>query len=337
MTKPERSYRLLFWFLALVGVAADQASKYGVFDCLGDVPSHQWVLFHTDKGGFQLVAQFDVDAGGQRKPHVNQGALFGFGRQKKELANTAFAVISLLAAVAIVVWSSFAATARDGWLCGALGLILGGTLGNFYDRVVLPRRARLPALELPVRLAGVQHRRLLPGVRRRPAADPGLPWSITAKPDNLIDHTGKSFRAHRHVLLPRQGRFPNRTGFLALPKWACVILEANEVPASLPPVAAAFRSAASIPRAADERASRSHRPQRPGERRRPGTELRSTISRRSLRAGLEGSSFGAYLSLFSLSLRHSSTGNQPAVADQSIRAAVSSLRQGTWFTHGKGS
>ena len=90
----------------------------------------------TDKGGFQLVAQFDVDADGQRKPHVNQGALFGFGRQKKELANNAFAVISLLAAVAIVVWSSFAATARDGWLCGALGLILGGTLGNFYDRVV---------------------------------------------------------------------------------------------------------------------------------------------------------------------------------------------------------
>jgi signal peptidase II len=69
-------------------------------------------------------------------PHVNQGALFGFLRDHKELANGGFAVISLLAAAAIIYWSTHRNTARDRWLCCALGLILAGTLGNFYDRIV---------------------------------------------------------------------------------------------------------------------------------------------------------------------------------------------------------
>jgi signal peptidase II len=141
---PERSYRVLLWILALCGLALDQASKYGVFAWLADKPEHEFVVFHTDKGGFQLVAQFERDplgqeirdAAGGRIPHVNQGALFGFLRDHKTLANGGFAVISLLAAVAIIYWSLHRNTARDRWLCCALGLILAGTLGNFYDRVV---------------------------------------------------------------------------------------------------------------------------------------------------------------------------------------------------------
>ncbi len=102
-------------------------------------------LFHTDKGGFLLDAQFERDTStgldvrneaGQRIPHVNQGALFGFLREHKTLANGGFALISLLAAAAIIFWSTHKNTARDPWLCCALGLILAGTLGNFYDRVV---------------------------------------------------------------------------------------------------------------------------------------------------------------------------------------------------------
>ncbi len=132
----ERSYRLLFWCLALFGFAADQASKYEVFAWLYSVPSHSYVLFQTERGGFQLLAHWDHDSSGKPVPHVNQGALFGFLRQHKALANGAFAAISLLAALAIIVWSQFDSTARDGWLCAALGLILAGTLGNLYDRLV---------------------------------------------------------------------------------------------------------------------------------------------------------------------------------------------------------
>jgi len=145
----ERSYRVLFWFLALVGLTADQASKYGVFDWLATVPDQRQFIFGADSRddqhrSFALVAQFvhnedgtwKTTETGRKVPHVNHGALFGFGREHKTLANATFAVISLLAAVAIIGWSMLASTARDRWLCAALGLILGGTLGNLYDRVM---------------------------------------------------------------------------------------------------------------------------------------------------------------------------------------------------------
>src|SRR5262249_8021742 len=47
-----------------------------------------------------------------------------------------FALISISAAVAIIYWSSRPTTARDPSLCVALGLILAGTPGNLYDRLI---------------------------------------------------------------------------------------------------------------------------------------------------------------------------------------------------------
>ncbi len=137
---PERSFRLLLWSLALFGVLADQASKYSVFAWLAKVDDHTFVLLRpTADKGFQLRTQYQTDPkAGPVVPYVNQGALFGFLNDPKygNSANAGFALISFLAALAIAYWSSFRATARDGWLCAALGLILGGTLGNLYDRVV---------------------------------------------------------------------------------------------------------------------------------------------------------------------------------------------------------
>jgi signal peptidase II len=141
---PERSYRLLLWTLAVTGLLLDQGSKYAVFSWLEHVPNHTHVLFGNPdrpgkEGGFHLVAVRDL-VNGQWVPHVNTGAVWGFDffglLRSPQAVNTLFAVISLLAAAAIVYWSFLKSTARDRWLCAALGLILAGTLGNFYDRIV---------------------------------------------------------------------------------------------------------------------------------------------------------------------------------------------------------
>lgn len=148
----DRSYRGLLWVLALVGLLADQASKYAVFAWLHEQAVAQRTFsgqYEVVPGVFRLVAEFT----GQRPdpanwlaplqgwgtdvlPRVNHGALFGMFRDYQHLANGVFALISILAGLAIVWWSARGSTARDGWLCAALGLILAGTLGNLYDRAV---------------------------------------------------------------------------------------------------------------------------------------------------------------------------------------------------------
>ena len=69
-------------------------------------------------------------------PRVNHGALWGIGGSKKGSANLFFAGVSLVAAAAILIWGTRRGPSRERWLSAALGLILAGTLGNFYDRLV---------------------------------------------------------------------------------------------------------------------------------------------------------------------------------------------------------
>lgn len=126
------TYRLSLWTLALLGLAADQASKYGAFASL-EPPNYRRVVI---PGAFDLVADRVVHRDGGESLHVNQGALFGWLQAWGVHANTGFAIISLLAAIVIVVWGSHRNTIADRKLCIALGLILAGTLGNLYDRLV---------------------------------------------------------------------------------------------------------------------------------------------------------------------------------------------------------
>jgi lipoprotein signal peptidase len=142
----ERSYRKLLWVLVLLGTFLDQASKYSVFKWL--YPRTPDRDFHIVPGVFRLVAQFTHDPipanglqelrsiSGPTMPHVNEGALFGLGQEYKGYANFVFTVISIAAAVAMIYWSSRPSTGRDPALCTSLGLILAGTLGNLYDRLV---------------------------------------------------------------------------------------------------------------------------------------------------------------------------------------------------------
>jgi lipoprotein signal peptidase len=121
MTPPVRSYRGLFWTLALLGFTLDLATKYAVFAWLA--PRQEWEVV---PGYFMLV----------HHPELNKGALIGFGSGFGDTANRVFAGISALAAVVIIGWSFRPALANDWRLCIALGLILAGATGNLFDRVV---------------------------------------------------------------------------------------------------------------------------------------------------------------------------------------------------------
>jgi signal peptidase II len=167
---PERSFRWLLWTLVLVGASLDQASKYVVFkmawdarvrasgesDAQRETEAARWLYRDSDgssyyvlvPGAFQLLGQFSKDEApanilsplrtwsSDKLPKVNKGALFGLGGQYNQYANGIFALVSIVAALAIIFWSTRPSTARDAALCAALGLILAGTLGNLYDRLI---------------------------------------------------------------------------------------------------------------------------------------------------------------------------------------------------------
>jgi signal peptidase II len=135
----QRSFRILLWIVALVGIGLDQTTKYGMFAWLQSRPEELYTakVFNFENGpSFQLQARHQVNTQGELEPQVNSGALFGWLGEYKDQANNGFALVSLLAALAIVYWSFKSHTARDRWLCIALGLILAGTVGNLYDRVL---------------------------------------------------------------------------------------------------------------------------------------------------------------------------------------------------------
>jgi lipoprotein signal peptidase len=150
-TKPKRSYRWLLWTLALLGFTVDQVGKYGVFKFLHDQAADNHskaerlvipgaLKFHVELAGepFPDGASVLQTWSGEMQPHVNRGAFLGFGNGDGggPNGNVIFAVVSVVAALAIVWWSTRRQIARDRLLCIALGLILGGTLGNLYDRLI---------------------------------------------------------------------------------------------------------------------------------------------------------------------------------------------------------
>ena len=125
----ERSYGWLFWGLALTGVLLDQAGKYSVFHWLPPVDHLATKGELPLVGGiFELVTEFTGEPAqatgvrgilcrlnGRMLPKVNRGAVFGTTLTfDPETSNQLFALVSLVAAVAIIFW-------RGGRRCGRTG------------------------------------------------------------------------------------------------------------------------------------------------------------------------------------------------------------------------
>ena len=101
--------------LAAAVIAIDQAVKY-------------WVLYV-----FDLPARLSVPVGGPLSLTMvmNKGVSFGLMRADQDLTRWALVVFSLVVAGALVWW---ARRADRRLLATALGLIIGGAIGNAVDR-----------------------------------------------------------------------------------------------------------------------------------------------------------------------------------------------------------
>jgi signal peptidase II len=108
--------RAAFFGLAAVIVVADQLSK-------------AWIV-----AGFTAGEPAEVVGAWVRIWSVeNTGALFGLFRDQAPV----FAALSI-AVMVLIVWYHGRAVAGSGWLATlALGLLLGGAVGNFIDRIRL--------------------------------------------------------------------------------------------------------------------------------------------------------------------------------------------------------
>jgi signal peptidase II len=107
-----------FAFLAIGGCALDLWTKHLVFASPRFFHGDEWWLWENHLG---------------IQKSLNEGALFGMGQGKAAV----FALFSVVAAIAIPTWLFWFRAAEDYWLTTLLGIIMGGVVGNFYDRVGL--------------------------------------------------------------------------------------------------------------------------------------------------------------------------------------------------------
>jgi len=113
------SRHLAFWTLAAGGCALDLWTKHWMF-AQPDLRTGHVRWLWPEHAGFQLS--------------LNEGALFGMGQGGAWL----FAVFAVAAAVAIPVWLFRYGAANDWRMTAALGAIMGGVIGNLYDRLGMP-------------------------------------------------------------------------------------------------------------------------------------------------------------------------------------------------------
>lgn len=95
------------------------------------------VTKHWFEANFSLYQKVDVIPGYFAWTLAyNTGAAFSFLADHNGWQRWLFAVIAIGVSVVLVVWMK-RLKASETWLAVALALVLGGALGNLYDRVVL--------------------------------------------------------------------------------------------------------------------------------------------------------------------------------------------------------
>ncbi len=107
------------WISVLV-IIIDQTTKYWTLNYL---PAQQMVEVITN-----YFAWYHT---------YNYGAAWSFLADHSGWQKWLFAGIAFIVSVVLVIWLTRLKTSKETWLAIALALILGGALGNLYDRVVL--------------------------------------------------------------------------------------------------------------------------------------------------------------------------------------------------------
>ena len=110
---------ILFLAILVLGFSLDLLTKHWIFARLGYPPNGRVEWIWPGYVGWELS--------------LNEGALFGLGQGMVPV----FVVLSVVAAVAIVVWLFRAGGAHDLWLTVALAAVMAGIFGNLWDRLGL--------------------------------------------------------------------------------------------------------------------------------------------------------------------------------------------------------
>ncbi|WP_332768250.1 signal peptidase II [Pseudomonas koreensis] len=111
--------RLSWLWLSLLVLVIDQASKF-YFE--GKLEMFQQIVIIPDLFSWTLA--------------YNTGAAFSFLADSSGWQRWLFALIAIVVSCVLVIWLKRLGR-NDTWLAIALALVLGGALGNLYDRIAL--------------------------------------------------------------------------------------------------------------------------------------------------------------------------------------------------------
>lgn len=119
MPEAGRRGQLVWLWLSLLVIVLDQASKHWFVHNLW---LYQQIVVIPDLFSWTLA--------------YNKGAAFSFLADQAGWQRWFFALVAVAASVAILVWLA-RLSRHEQLLAAGLALVLGGALGNLYDRVVL--------------------------------------------------------------------------------------------------------------------------------------------------------------------------------------------------------